>query len=53
MQSIATTADQAAEGRFEEYFRDRAMPLDALRLWRDLALEINRVGRKAEQEGWL
>jgi hypothetical protein len=26
-------AEEAAEGRFEDYFRDGAVPLDALRLW--------------------
>lgn len=28
-----TTADEAAEGRFEDYFREGAVPMDALRLW--------------------
>lgn len=27
------TAEEAAEGRFEDYFREGAVPIDALRLW--------------------
>jgi len=33
MKAIDMTAEEAAEGRFDDYFRDGAVPLDALRLW--------------------
>lgn len=33
MKAIDVSAEEAAEGRFEDYFRDGAVPLDALRLW--------------------
>ena len=33
MKAIDMTAEEAAEGRFEDYFREGAVPIDALRLW--------------------
>ena len=33
MKGIDMTAEEAAEGRFDDYFREGAVPLDALRLW--------------------
>ena len=33
MKAIDTSAEDAAEGRFEDYFRESALPTDALRLW--------------------
>ena len=33
MKSTETIPEETAEGRFEDYFREGAAPLDALRLW--------------------
>ena len=33
MKAIDMAAEEAAEGRFDDYFREGAVPLDALRLW--------------------
>ncbi|MEO7853467.1 MAG: hypothetical protein ABIR94_14625 [Rubrivivax sp.] len=33
MKGIDMTAEEAAEGRFEDYVREGAVPIDALRLW--------------------
>jgi hypothetical protein len=33
MKAIDVGAEETAEGRFDDYFREGAVPLDALRLW--------------------
>lgn len=33
MRTLDSAAEEAADGRFEDYFREGAAPLDALRLW--------------------
>jgi hypothetical protein len=33
MKVVDMSVEETAAGRFEEYFRDGAMPIDALRIW--------------------